>query len=168
MKKKHTLIAVILIVLVAAAAFLAYRIPIKKLENIDMDSDVHIYVYHSYYENKGENEKVNPIDEVTTYLVKKDSEELKNIRSIIGKGNLYRKKKSYIDKISPTGGTDYSIVLNFDNAFIEVRDDGIILIDEKVYGTKRFGKSSNEIFKALFEYVSTLEATTYYNSEQKK
>lgn len=88
------------------------------------------------------------------YSVKKDSEQHKKIKEIIGNTKLYRKKESSVNRISPGGASAY-INLMFDGVTITFREDGFILFDDKYYGTSRFGKSDNDIYTTLSEYIQT-------------
>lgn len=151
MKKKHIII-IILAVLVLAGLFTIYKLPVKDSEAIDLDSDVTIIINSTglnYIDGKA-----YPKIDTKMYSVKKDSEQHKKIKEIIGNTKLYRKKESSVNRISPGGASVY-IDLMFEGVTVTFRDDGFILIDDKYYGTNRFGKSDNDIYTTLSEYIQT-------------
>lgn len=89
MKKKHIII-IILAVLVLAGLFTIYKLPVKDSEAIDLDSDVTIIISSTglqYIDGKA-----YPKIDTKMYSVKKDSEQHKKIKEIIGNTKLYRKK----------------------------------------------------------------------------
>ena len=93
MKKKHIII-IILAVLVLAGLFTIYKLPVKDSEAIDLDSDVTIIINSTglqYIDGKA-----YPKIDTKMYSVKKDSEQHKKIKEIIGNTKLYRKKESTI------------------------------------------------------------------------
>ena len=144
MKKKHIII-IILAVLVLAGLFTIYKLPVKDSEAIDLDSDVTIIINSTglnYIDGKA-----YPKIDTKMYSVKK-------IKEIIGNTKLYRKKESSVNRISPGGASVY-INLMFEGATVTFREDGFILIDDKYYGTSRFGKSDNDIYTTLSEYIQT-------------
>ena len=151
MKKKHIII-IILAVLVLAGLFTIYKLPVKDSEAIDLDSDVSIVISSTglqYIDGKA-----YPKIDTKMYSVKKDSEQHKKIKEIIGNTKLYRKKESSVNRISPGGASVY-INLMFEGVTVTFREDGFILIDDKYYGTSRFGKSDNDIYTTLSEYIQT-------------
>ena len=104
MKKKHIII-IILAVLVLAGLFTIYKLPVKDSEAIDLDSDVTIIINSTglnYIDGKA-----YPKIDTKMYSVKKDSEQHKKIKEIIGNTKLYRKKESSVNRISPGGASVY-------------------------------------------------------------
>ena len=117
MKKKHIII-IILAVLVLAGLFTIYKLPVKDSEAIDLDSDVTIIINSTglnYIDGKA-----YPKIDTKMYSVKKDSEQHKKIKEIIGNTKLYRKKESSVNRISPGGASVY-IDLMFEGVTVTFR-----------------------------------------------
>lgn len=153
MKNKKTFIPIIItVIIVVAALFLIYKLPIKDTGDINLDGDIKVIEFISKV--KYIDGKAYPDDDTKIYYFAEDSEEAKQIREMISEYKLHRRSKFYKNKYGDSDG-EYSITVEFDSVDITLCENGSIRIDNKLYTTNRFGEGQNELQNKVYEFLKT-------------
>lgn len=153
MKNKKTFIPIIItVIIVAAALFLIYKLPVKDTGDINLDGDIKVYLYVSKV--KYINGKAYPDYDIIRYYFAADSKESKQIKKMISEYKLHHRSKFYINKYGSTYG-EYNISLWFDSVSLGLCENGSVIVDDEYYTTNRFGRGKNELQNKVYEFLKT-------------